>query len=345
MGQMTASRDFVPSGKRDRPNGKGPEIEETKVDGLVKSPKRTFYEVIKVEKGIASMEKKKRKSKVVTLKEAAVLVKNGDKVSIGGLHGHNGPMALIREIIRHHPKNLHVVGNVSCGIPIDIIIGAGFASEVTCCYIGLEHFGLAPNFRKMAEEKKILVHDGEEPYLVLGLLAGATSLPFVPYPHGSDLVDTMSVNPNYKKTLDPYTNKEVTTIPPIIPDVGILHVPACDEYGNAQIHGSVFQDDLIAKASKKVIVTTEEIIPNEIVRKDPKRTAIPGYLVDLVVEVPFGAHPTSCHGCYGYDGEHIVYYRDTPIEQYLEEFVFSLESHQAYLEKIGSKKLEQLKRD
>lgn len=107
---------------------------------------------------------------------------------------------------------------------------------------------------------------------------------------------------------DPYTDAEVVVIPPIRPDVALIHVQEADEDGNLRIFGSPYEDVLLAKASARVIATAERIVPRQRLMEQPELTALPGFLVDLVVEAPNGAWPTSCAGHYGYDAEYLTAY-------------------------------------
>ncbi len=284
-----------------------------------------------------------RKQKITSLQEAAALVQDGCTLAFGGIHAHNGPMALIREIIRRKVRGLHLIANVSAGMPADILIGAGCVDTVTVSYIGLEHHGFAPRFREAAESGKIKVIDGDEIYYVLGLKAGALGLPFVPYPPGHEARDNPRLVGTYKRTTDPYTGREIIVSPAIVPDVGIIHVPFCDPYGNVVHLGSVTSDDLVCKASKHAIVTCEEIISLERIQADPRRTTIPGHYIDAVVKVPYGAHPLSCHGTYLSDDDHIRRYRDADIDAYLKEYVTDIPEHDRYLDKIGAAHLTSLR--
>lgn len=278
---------------------------------------------------------KKRQSKLGTLEEAAAMIKDGHQLAFGGVHSHNGPMALIRQIIRQGTKDLHMIANVSAGMPADILIGADCVDTVTVCYVGMEHLGFAPRFRKAAEEKRIKIIDGDEIYYVLGLKAGAVGMPFVPHPPGHEARDNPIFEKTYKRTSDPYTGKEIIVSPAIQPDVAIIHVPRADIYGNVVHLGSVVADDLLAKASTHTIVTCDEIVTNDSIRADPRRTTIPGHYIDMVVQVPYGAHPLSCHGIYNHDEDHIKSYVKGDIDAYLQEYVFGVKDHFEYLEKFG----------
>src|SRR6266850_7107299 len=171
-----------------------------------------------------------RTSKLVSLHSAIAAVKDGSSVAIGGIHAHNGPMAAIRELIRQGKRDLTLIPNVSAGLPVDILIGAGCVSTVYATYVGLEHLGLAPQFRQAAESGSIEIKDVCEPFTVYGMKAGAASLPFMPFPKGHDAFDNAAVNSDYKRVIDPYTGDEVLVVPPLRPDVGLIHVPKCDCY-------------------------------------------------------------------------------------------------------------------
>ena len=141
-------------------------------------------------------------------------------------------------------------------------------------------------------------------------------------------------------------------VPALNPDVGLIHVHQCDVYGNARIFGPSVSPVEIATASKKVIISTEEIIDSEYIRRDPGRTTIPYYLVDAVVEAPFGAHPGEVAGVYASDSEAIFEaFRaggdatGKLMTAYLEKNVFSVVNHAEYLNKrVGLDKLLALKK-
>ena len=277
----------------------------------------------------------RRREKVCGLEEAVSLVQDGAMIGFGGSQVQNTPMAMVREIIRKGIKGLTVVPGVSAGLPADLLIGAGCVKAVILSYVGMEHLGWAPNFRKAAEAKRIQIREGCEALVVYGYKAGAADLPFYPLPGGHQLTDMIKVNTtDYKRTIDPFSGKEVVVVPPLMPDVGLIHVAKCDPYGNAQPLGALGTMKILAQAAKKVIVTTEKVVSVEETKRS-KDVKIPGFLVDRVVEVPFGGHPGSCHGAYDFDEKHLKMYVASDIDRYLEEYVFGPKTHTEYLEKIG----------
>ena len=96
----------------------------------------------------------------------------------------------------------------------------------------------------------------------------------------------------------PFTGRKLLALPALSPDVALIHVHRADVYGNCQIDGIIMADDDIAKASKRVIITTEKIISNDEIRREPNRTIIPYWCVDAVIEMPFGSYPGNMPGEY-----------------------------------------------
>ena len=284
-----------------------------------------------------------RKSKVTTLAEAASLVKDGDTLGIGGQHSHNVPMALVREIAKRRVRALTLVPSASMGIAVDLLIAAGCVRKLHVSYIGLEFVGFAPSFRRACERGEIEVIEADEPWIVFGLKAAGAGLPFIPVSLIYESTDLPKVNPLLKKTTDPYTGREVTTIPPLRPDVSIIHAQKCDPWGNARVLGSVRFEHLMAKASDKVIVSADEVASPMDPPEDPLTVTVLGPLVNAVVEVPYGAHPTASPARYNYDEDHLRRYalmgRENKMREYLDTFVYGLKDHEEYLEKIGLRRL------
>jgi glutaconate CoA-transferase subunit A len=281
----------------------------------------------------------KRKSKVIPLQEAAELVKDGVMLGLGGVNSQMGPSAFVREIIRRGVKNLTIVPTNNTGYQTDILIGAGCVKTIYVSYVGLDYLGAAPNFRRLAETGKLDVIEFDEMGLLRGLKASAAGVDFFPLPGGMRGVDVLKVNPEfYREVEDPFTGKKVVVVPPIRPDVSVVHVAKCDAYGNAREAGHV--QDLLHFASNRVIVTTEEVVPLEDTMANYRDVTIFGRLVDAVVEVPYGAHPGESHGCYQMDEEHLKDYQkagrdEATFKEYLDKYVYGVKNHGEYLEKVG----------
>ncbi|MBI3013986.1 MAG: CoA transferase subunit A [Candidatus Tectomicrobia bacterium] len=287
-----------------------------------------------------------RRPKVKSLEEAVQVVKDGTTLAMTATHYNSVPMAAIRQIVRQGSKKLTVIPTPSAGLAIDLLIAAGLLEICYVSYVGLEFLGLAPNFRKAVESHSLKIFDVDEPTIIMGFKAAAAGIPFMPLPPYYRLTDFPRVNPYYREITDPFTGKAAYAVPPLCPDVAIIHVQQCDPFGNARQLGGNHTESLIAKAANHVIVTTEEVIPLEDTMSDPLRTTIPGILVNSVVKLPYGAHPGACPARYNYDEEHLKRYATLAKEgrtaEYIEEFVFARKDHSEYLEKIGAGRLREL---
>ena len=171
--------------------------------------------------------------------------------------------------------------------------------------------------------------------------AGAMGLPFLPIRSmlGSDVVRQ---RPETIEMICPYTRDKLLLVPAVNPDVALIHVQRCDEFGNAQIDGLPFMDLDLAMAANRVILTTERIVSNDQIRRAPDHTKIPFFAVDAVVELPYGCAPHECSGVYEPMMRHMESYvaqvNANPVDgmrAYLDEFVYGPTSWTEFLERIG----------
>ena len=276
-------------------------------------------------------------SKIVSIDEALTDIKDGSRVALGGWIFNAQPMALVRALIRKGLRNLDLVPAPGSIAP-DMLIGAGCVRSTACVFISFEQFGLAPHFRKQAESGKLKVSDLDGPALAGGLRAAICDLPYSLIP---DLcTDLPKYAPDYYR---PYPTapgeRKLLAVPAIRPDVCLLHAQQADELGNVQYLGSPFFDVMLAQASKKVIVSVDRIVSSTTFRKTNHLTKLPRALVDFVVEVPYGAHPTSSPSLYGNDDVHLKAYVEASrsaeqFEEYLKDFT-QPDSQTAYLNAVG----------
>jgi 3-oxoacid CoA-transferase subunit A/glutaconate CoA-transferase subunit A len=275
-------------------------------------------------------------------------VPDGSLVAVGGFGHIRIPMALIYELVRQHRRDLTLIGKTAVH-DIDILIGGGCVSRVEVAYaFGHELRGLSPCGRRAVESGEVKV-TGEisNAGFQWRFLAAAMGVPFMPT---RTMLGTDTIKHSSARVIeDPWSGKPIGLVPACYPDVALFHVHRCDQYGNAQIDGIMVEDFELARAARRLIITTEEIIEHEEIQRQPWRTLIPFYLVDAVIEVPFGAHPTEMPVTYYFDEEHIAHWLEvskTPegTREYFEEFVFDLPDFNAYLEKVGGiRKLTHLK--
>jgi glutaconate CoA-transferase subunit A len=176
--------------------------------------------------------------------------------------------------------------------------------------------------------------------MISRLQAGAAGLPFMPM-NQTGAADLESANPNIRRVTDPYSGKEVIVVPALNPDVAIVHVQRADAQGNAHLWGIIGEQKEAAFASKRVIITTEEIVDEAVIRSDPNRTLIPGFIVSAVCHVPFACHPSYAQGCYDRDNEFYLKWdkiSESPeaVKAWLDEWVYGVKDREEYWQKLGA---------
>ena len=286
--------------------------------------------------------------KLMTMKEAvSKFVSDDSTVYLAGFT-HMIPFAAGHEIIRQRRKDLTLC-RATPDIIYDQMIAAGCAKKLVFSYAGNPGVGSLRCFRRALEkgQPKPLEIDEYSHFGLSGrLFAGATNMPFLPMRTnlGSDLPPQ---NPNMRTVKDPYTGDEISVVPPLRPDVAVVHVQRADVNGNAHIWGIVGEQKDAAFASKKVILTCEEIVDEAVIRSDPNRTLIPDFVVHAVVHEPWCAHPSYTQGYYDRDNEFYMQWDEITKEhdttmKYLEEWVFGVENRAQYIKQMPAEKIHQL---
>jgi acyl CoA:acetate/3-ketoacid CoA transferase alpha subunit len=254
-------------------------------------------------------------------------------------------MSLVNEIVRQGIGDLQVAGQGV--LELDMLLAAGLVKALDLTYIGLELYGVSNCLRREVENGHLeTCVEWSNAAIAWRFKAAAMGVPFLPVRSmlGTDTLDYSAA----KVVRCPFTGDPVCLVPALILDVGLIHVHRADCFGNAEIDGiSGFASEM-ARASKTLIISTEQIVDNEFIRSHPDRTIIPYYLVDAVVEAPFGSHPGEM--CYNYrrDEPQIrewVQASQDPLttQAYLEKYIYSLKNHAEYLEKIGYERLDALR--
>jgi glutaconate CoA-transferase, subunit A len=246
--------------------------------------------------------------KVVPLSAAVDLISSGSTLAMGGMTIYRRPMVFARALAKHFlragkPGDLTLLA-FTAGPESDLLVGAGMVTQVRSCYFGLEIFGLAPMFTYLANRGEIEVVEETEASLAFGLRATLANVGFMPGRAwiGTDLP---RLRPDVRLVTDPYSGEELIAFPAIKPDVAVIHALRSDPEGNAIIGGNKGIDEELSIAADRVILTTEEIVP-ELDRAD-----LVAPFIHAVVHAPRGASPTSCHPLYAIDGDAMLKYVET----------------------------------
>ena len=276
------------------------------------------------------------RDKVLTMREAvARYVSDGDTVVIEGFT-HLIGFAAGHEIIRQRRRDL-VLCRLTPDLLYDQMVAASCARKLVFSWAGNPGVGSLHAIRRAVEEGELQIEEYSHFGMVGRLSAGAARLPFWPMRNyaGTDLP---SVNPQIRQVACPFTGERLAAVPALTPDVALLHAQRADRMGNTQIWGITGVQQEAALASDKVVVVVEELVPEEVIRADPNRTLIPGFVVDAVVVEPWGAHPSYAQGYYDRDNDFYVTWdrvaRDSgALTGYLDDWVHGVSGRGEYMEK------------
>ncbi|MDP6127682.1 MAG: CoA-transferase [Dehalococcoidales bacterium] len=267
-------------------------------------------------------------NKVMTMKEAvSENVKSGDILFVGGA-GHGSPSAAIHEIVRQRIAHLTVVAILS---NTTLLLGEGLVDKMITGFSVQDEERSYAYAKAKAMDRLPVFEEYSHFGVSLALFAGYMGVTFIPTrcQVGSDM---LKYNENIKTIDCPFTGGKIGVVRAVVPDVGIIHVQRSDAEGNAQKWGSVGADQEGINASQKVIVTAEEIVDSDVIRRDPNQTIIPGFRVSAVVEQPWGALPAHLAGCYNADpGFMAETGRREGYEAYVEKFVYGVSDWDEYL--------------
>jgi len=284
-------------------------------------------------------------TKLCSLTEAVQqYVHDGDSVYAAGFT-HLIPFAAGHEIIRQGRKDL-VLARATPDLIYDMMVAAGCVKKLVFSYIGNPGVGSLRIVRNEIEAGRLEIEEYSHFGMISRLQAGACGLPFMPMKQTAAM-DLEANNPNIKHVSDPYGGKDVVVVPALNPDVAIIHVQRCDANGNSHIWGIIGEQKEAAFAAKHVIITTEEVVDEAVIRSDPNRTLIPGIIVDAVCHVPYAAHPSYTQGYYDRDNR---FYLDwdkvtetqEQTEQWLQEWVYGVKDRAEYWQKLGKETQERL---
>lgn len=303
-------------------------------------------------------------NKVYTLSDAvAQFVHSGDHMAIGGFTTSRKPLAAVCEILRQGQTDFIAEGGPA-GSDWDMLIGAGRVKAYINCYTANPRFSnVSRRFRAAIQEGKLLFEDYSQDAAMMMFHAAALGLPYVPVRMmlGSGLEKEWGISAKQRSAMEklpdqkfilqenPFCPGEKLLLLPVPRlDTALIHVQTASPDGTCRITGDPYQDVDIAFAARHTIVTCEELVSNEEIRRQPERNTIPGIVVDAVVHLPYGAHPSQVHGFYDYDKEFYLDYdragkSDEAFQRWLQDWVYGVKDHTDYLQKLGVGRLLGLK--
>ena len=287
--------------------------------------------------------------KVFSTKEAVSrFIEDGDSIVMGTALETAIPFAVGHEIIRQGKKDLTLVGPIS-DMFFDQLIGCGCAKKVVAAWVGNVIMGVGYNMRRAVEvgiPQKIEVEDHTNFTIALALHAGGLGIPFLPT---KTLLGTgmMSGGSSFKELECPFTKEKLALIPALKPDVAVLQAQRADEDGNTHFWGGSGITKEAALAARKVMVVVEEMVSKKVIRRDPNRTLLPGFLVHAVIPESWGAHPSPMPGYYNRDHEQYISYHNESRERegylkWLDRWVLGVKDRKEYLGLLSEEKVKSL---
>jgi glutaconate CoA-transferase, subunit A len=286
--------------------------------------------------------------KVASMRDAiGDLVREGDTVAIEGFT-HLICFAAGHEIIRQRKRDL-TLARLTPDLIYDQMVGAGVARKLVFSWLGNPGVGGLHAIRRVTEgdEPGLDLEEYSHFGMVCRYTAGAMNLPFFPIRSYFE-TDMPAANPLIRPVRSPYGDESVYAVPPLRPDVTIVHAQRASASGDTQVWGLLGCQKEAAFAAERVIVVVEELVDESVVRADPNRTIIPGLIVDAVVVEPYGAHPSYAQGYYDRDNRFYIDWeaisRDADaLARWLDEWVYGLDGRASYVERLGSERLAALR--
>ncbi|WP_158782377.1 CoA transferase subunit A [Pantoea sp. BAV 3049] len=283
------------------------------------------------------------KSKLIALPDAISRIPSGSTVALGGSLLRRQPMAIVHEMIRQGITDLTLL-TWATTLATDMLAAAGAIRRWEGIYAGFFRHGLAPNFRREVQQGKIETHDYSESAFVARFRAAGMGLSFLP---SKALLGTgmQGKSPDEIQPITcPFSGERYLALKAAETDFTLLHGYVADEYGNVQwpvVRDSDDIDQMMASASRRLIVTVEKIVPHAQICRRPALTYIPHTLVEAVIEVPYGAHPTATDGFYNEDETELQSWLSASAEpggseRYLRDYILNIPDRAGYLAKVGS---------
>jgi glutaconate CoA-transferase subunit A len=282
------------------------------------------------------------RDKVMSLRDAIATIKDGEHVAIGGNTFSRTPFAAVWELVRQRRSRLSVSRSITSAEGDFLLAGDCVDKYMTSWFSQGLPWGLSRVMRDYVENGKVVYEEWSHMSLGMMYRAGAMGIPFLPtrVMMGSGMPAALATR--IERMTCPYSGDPLLLLPALNPHVALIHVQRADKYGNAQYDGLPFMDADMALAADRVILTTERIIDNDEIRAAPDQTRIPFMTVDAVVEIPFGAAPHECAGCYDASYKSMDAYADLTRRggtaaalDFMRDHIYGASDWNGFLQKLG----------
>jgi acyl CoA:acetate/3-ketoacid CoA transferase alpha subunit len=281
------------------------------------------------------------RSKIMGLREAVSEIPNGAEIALGGFAITRNPIAFTNELIRQGKKNLtiyEIIGSMDS----DMLVGAGAVRRFSYGGGSLDRFGKIGRINEAIEKGLVDVREYSGLSISFRFLAGSLGIPYIPTKTllGTDIIQKLiEKDDSVMIGSSPYNGDKLVFVKALQPEYAVLHAPCADEKGNVIIEGPVW-DKEIGLAAKKLYVTVDKIVSNDFIKRNPEKVAIPSIYTHAVIEVPYGAYPTSVYKQYDYDAEMLTRYAginktQEEFDVFLRDCVLNTKNHNEFLEKCG----------
>jgi glutaconate CoA-transferase subunit A len=282
--------------------------------------------------------------KIAELDELVREIPDGAEIALGSFAIARNPIAFANELIRQKKKNLKIYGIIG-SMDADMLVGAGCVEEYSYGGGSLDRFGRINRVNEAIEKNSVRIFEYSGLGLSMRFLAGCSGIPYIP---GKTLLGTDILANLMKKGAPvsvgncPFTGEKVVLFKALQPEYAVIHANAADERGNVIIEGPIWDEEL-AKSAKKLIVTVDQIVANEYVKRNPHMVKIPNVYTYAVAQVPFGAFPTDLAKAYDYDGKFLEMYaevnkKQATFDEFIKKYVLGTKNHYEFLELAGGMK-------
>jgi glutaconate CoA-transferase subunit A len=227
-------------------------------------------------------------------------IRDGDAVAMEGFT-HLIPFAAAHEVIRQRKRRLTLI-KMTPDLIYDQLIGMGCADKLIFSWVGNPGVGSLHRARDAIENgwpTALAIEEHSHAALAIAYEAGAAGMPCALF-RGYIGVDLPKVNPNIRHVTCPFTGEQLAAVPALRPDAAVIHALKADRAGNVMIQGILGVQKEAVLASKRSLVTVEEIV-EDFGDRSFNTMILPHWTVGAIAQVPGGAFPSYAQGYYKRD--------------------------------------------